>query len=206
MGWLALAIIAVAAAAGLWALGVSRTLASFAGAALMLGATGYALQGRPGAVANPVRADSQPIEVEPGLVAFRGAILGNADDAAFAESDAALRRGDPGAAVTAMLGAVQARPNDAAAWTGLASVYAIHDDGQVSPSAKFAFARAMALAPGAPGPPFFLGLAYAGAGDYQSAKGAWEVALAATPKDAPYRADIAMRVKLVDEFLAMPDR
>ena len=47
MGWLALLLIGAGSFALLVALRVDRLLWSFAGAALMLGATGYALQGSP---------------------------------------------------------------------------------------------------------------------------------------------------------------
>ncbi len=204
MGWIALAITGLAAGAALWLFGVPRALASFTGAALMLGATGYALQGRPTLPATSVVADARPIEVDPGMVDFRTAILQPANPAAFARADAALRRGEAGAAVEAMLDAVRASPRDVAAWTGLANSFAVHDTGQMSPAAKFAFARAIRLNPEAPGPYFFLGMAQAGAGDFAAARTAWSVALEATPKDAPYREDIAMRLRLVEGMLANP--
>src|SRR3546814_6776767 len=47
MGWVWLIVIGAAAAGALALLGVGRGLWSLVGAALMLGATGYALQGRP---------------------------------------------------------------------------------------------------------------------------------------------------------------
>jgi cytochrome c-type biogenesis protein CcmH/NrfG len=203
MGWLALAIIGLAAGAALWLAGVPRAVASFAAAALFLGATGYALQGKPGLAAHPVAAESEAMELEPGMLAFRQMVLRPADRAAFEAADAAIRRGDPGDAVRAMLGAVERRPRDAAAWTWLGVAYAAHDGGQLSAGAKFAFARAMKLAPAEPGPPFFLGLSAFDARDLALAKQAWEIALAATPANAPYRQDIAMRVKLVNAIEAM---
>lgn len=204
MGWFTLAILAAAAGAALWLIGVPRTLASFVAAGLMLGGAGYALQGRPMLAASPVAAQVQAIEVDPGMVQYRTAILNPENPAAFAAADAALRRGDPGAGVEAMLAAVRANPRDATAWTGLGSAYAAHDMRQMSPAAKFAFARAVALAPRTPGPYFFLGMAAAGAGDLRAAKTAWEVALTQVPRGSPLREDIAMRVRLVDTMMRDP--
>lgn len=201
MGWVALAIVAVVTGAALWLLGVPRTLASIAGAAIMLGATGYAWQGRPTLPATPVEADANPFEVAPGMVAFRTMVLRPRNAAAFAASDAALRQGDAGAAVRTMLAAIQADPGDVAAWTGLGYLYAVHDAGQLSPAANFAFARAIRLDPQAPGPPFFLGLSQFTAGDFGQARAAWSSALALTPKDAPYRADIEMRLGAAQQMV-----
>ena len=85
---------------------------------------------------------------------------------------------------------------------GFGYILSLHDHG-VSPAAKFAFRRAVTLAPRTPGPTFFLGMAYVEAGDFTAARPAWGYALAVTPKDAPYRADIADRIAAVDQFLKM---
>src|SRR3546814_7244633 len=53
MGWVWLIVIGAAAAGALALLGVGRGLWSLVGAALMLGATGYALQGRPDEPGSP---------------------------------------------------------------------------------------------------------------------------------------------------------
>jgi len=205
MGWLWLAVLAVGAGLVLWRLGVPRTLGMFVGAALMLGATGYALQGRPALPGHPKTADVEMIDVDPGLVAFRAAIMPSAasEALALATADDRLRAGDTRAAAQGLLRAVNNNPGDLALWTGLGSALAAHDDGQVSPAARFAFRRAVQLAPGEPGPPFFLGLAYVQSGDLAAAKIAWLRALALTPRDAPYRIDIAERLALIDQFQAM---
>lgn len=206
MGWLVLALAGLCAAAGLWALGLSRRLWSLAGAVLMLGATGYALQGRPALPAKPVVADAAPIEIDPGLVGFRAAILAASreDEFAFATADNRLREGDAHAAAAGLAAEVARRPGDAALWSQFGYVLALHD-GSVSPSARFAFQRALALAPRQPGPPFFLGMAYANAGEFAAARPAWIEALRLTPKTAPYRGDIAARIAAVDQFQRMAE-
>ncbi|WP_375398630.1 tetratricopeptide repeat protein [uncultured Sphingomonas sp.] len=208
MGWVALAVIGGVAFAALRLLGVPRALGWFVGAALMLGAAGYALQQRASLPGHPVGAEAEAVDVDPGLVAFRGAIMpAPAGDAeVLAAADAQLRAGQTRAAAQGVLAAIARRPGDAALWTGLGSALAAHDAGQVSPAARFAFRRAWRLAPDQPGPPFFLGLAYLQAGEMAAAKVAWLRALALTPADASYRVDIAERLVMIDEFQAMAAR
>ena len=76
MGWLWLALFGVGAMGALAALGVARGLWSFVGAALMLGAAGYAWQGSPtlpGRSPDP-RATLAPDD--PSLIALRDDMVG----------------------------------------------------------------------------------------------------------------------------------
>ena len=205
MGWVWLSVIGLGAFALLWSMGVSRALATIAAAALLVGGAGYALQQRASLPGQPVTAGAKAIDVDPGLVAFRAAILPASPEteAILAVADDRTRTGDTAAAADALLAAIARRPDDAALWTGLGSTFAAHDDGRVSPAAEFAFRRAFELAPRAPGPPFFLGVAYLQAGELASAKRAWLVALRLAPRDAPYRVEIAERLVRIDQFEAM---
>ncbi|WP_374942189.1 tetratricopeptide repeat protein [Sphingomonas sp.] len=205
MGFAALVLIAGLAAAALWLLGIAGPLWRLVGAAAMLGAAGYAWQGSPTLAGHPVAADSQRTEVDPGLVAFRAAIMpGEPGDAAvLSTADRRLQDGDAGQAARVLLAAIAERPRDAALWTALGTTLAAHDAQTLSPSARFAFARAFRLAPDSPGPPFFLGLVQVQAGEIAAARPAWQQALALTPQGAPWRADIAERLTMVDQFLAM---
>lgn len=204
MGWIALAAIGVAAFALLWLLGLPRMLWSFAGAALMLGAAGYALQARPDLKGQPVEAAKKAQPDEPMLRDLRGAMFGRFGyiDGYFFAADALTRGGDPDKAARLMLGGVRSSPQDAALWTWL-GVSLVEADGRtVSPAAGVAFRHAVALAPKHPGPAFFYGLAYVRAGQFAAALPWWKRALALTPPDASYRKDIATRVALLDQFLA----
>src|SRR3546814_5443867 len=73
---------------------------------ILLGATGYALQGRPDEPGSPAEADTQRIEIDPGIVKLRGAMMGNftAETPYLAASDAMIRSGAPDAAAAVMLG------------------------------------------------------------------------------------------------------
>jgi cytochrome c-type biogenesis protein CcmH len=201
---LVLAVIGIAVAILLRALGMARRLWTIAGAALMLGATGFAVQATRHLPGKPVTADVTPITVDPGMVAFRDAVFAPSrdDSLALASADARLQAGDAHAAADGLRREIALRPADASLWTGLGYVLALHDT-TLSPAAKFAFHRAQTLAPHTPGPAFFLGMAALEAGDVATARTAWSYALAATPPGAPYRADIVERIAALDQLQKM---
>ncbi len=205
MGWLWLGVIGGATGIALWRAGVARDLWTLAAAALMLGAAGYAWQQRATLPSHPVKADAEAIPVDPGMVAFREAIMPGApgDDLILAEADRQLRDGDTGAAARGLARAVARNPGDATLWTGLGSALVAHDSGQLSPAAGFAFRRALSLSPRAPGPSFFLGLAHVQSGNFAAAKRAWLVSLALTPPGATYRMPIAEHLAMLDQVQAM---
>lgn len=205
MGWVWLALFGVGAMALLAALGVPRALWSFVGAALMLGAAGYALQGSPTLAGKPTKARSAVPEDDRELIALRDSMLGRftLDGAYLIAADALAARGDDRAAVRALLGGIAKIPDSYALWTGLGTAYSRHDGGQVSPASRFAFDRARRLAPASPAPLFFEGLAYARSGDLAAARPFWTKALALTPPGRSYRGEIALRLALLDELSAM---
>jgi cytochrome c-type biogenesis protein CcmH/NrfG len=203
MGWTTLALLIVAAVVLLWRLGVPRDLAAFVGAALMLGAAGYALQGRPGLASASVSPVIDAREVDPAFSLLRNTMFGRftVAESYFAVGDALTRSGSPRTAVSLYIGAINAQPRNAALWTALGSAYAEHD-GTVSPAARFAFEHAMRLAPQHSGPPFFYGLALVRAGAFREGRVWWRRAYRLTPAGLSYRRDIADRLALLDQFLA----
>jgi hypothetical protein len=205
MGWVWLALLAGGAMALLAMLGVSRTLWSSVGAALMLAAAGYALQGSPTLAGKPVAARKAPPEDDRELIVLRDAMLGRftLDGAYLIAADAMTAQGDDRAAVRVLLGGIAKIPDSYALWTGLGIAYARHDGGQVSPASRFAFEQARRLAPASPAPPFFEGLAFARSGDLAAARPFWRSALALTPPNRSYRREIALRLALLDELSAM---
>ncbi|MFD1788982.1 tetratricopeptide repeat protein [Sphingomonas floccifaciens] len=206
MGWLALFALMLLAFAAMLRLGVPRTLASFLGAALMLGAAGYALQGRPGLAGAPVRTATKAVDIDPSPNELRLDMFGRYTTSAtyYTAGTAFQRMGDQRTAVNLYLGAINAQPNDAGLWTALGDAYVLHDRNTVSPPARLAFDQAIRLAPTHPGPPFFLGLAYVRAGQFREGARWWRRAYALSPEQAPYRAFIGQRLALVDMLLASP--
>ena len=204
MGWIALLLIAGTSFAALVALRVDRRLWSMVGAALMLGAAGYAWQGNPMRPGAAPRSNAALQADDPELVTLRDAMFGRftADGTYLIAADALARSGDRRSAVIALLGGINRYRSSAMLWTALGTTLAAHDRDVVSPPALFAFQQAMRLAPDHPGPRFFLGLAYIRAGEFQLARRYWAQALALTPERASYRKDIAVRLALLDRLLA----
>ena len=204
MGWVMLALIAATTAALLIVLRVPRLLWSLVGSVLMLGAAGYAWQGRPMLAGHPVAAQSVKLPVDPAYKAMRDSLFGRfgGESMYFGISDVALAGGKTEFAARVVTGGVDYAPKNPALWTELGNVIALHDNNLVSPASLFAYQQAMRVAPDHPGPPFFLGWAYVRAGEMATARPYWVRALRLTPPKAEYRGEIAKRLTLLDAFLA----
>lgn len=186
MGLLILALLVGAALGVLWLLGLRGAVFTLAAAALMLGAAGYALQGRPSLAGSPHLASKRAAPVP--LTAARKALLGqfSAADTWMTISEGYASRGQTADAVGVMNSAIRARPTDFAMWVGLGNALSDHAR-TLTPSAQFAFARAAELAPGHPAPAFFLGLAEARSGRPDQALKRWRSILAQAPAKASWR-------------------
>ena len=186
MGLLILALLVGAALGVLWLLGLRGAVFTLAAAALMLGAAGYALQGRPSLAGSPHLASKRAAPVP--LTAARKALLGqfSAADTWMTISEGYASRGQTADAVGVMNSAIRARPTDFAMWVGLGNALSDHAR-TLTPGAQFAFLRAAELAPGHPAPLFFLGLAEARSGQPEQAIKRWRIILANAPADASWR-------------------
>jgi cytochrome c-type biogenesis protein CcmH len=205
MGWIMLGAIALAALLVLTALRYPRKLWAVPATAIMLGAAGYAWQGSPGLAGHPVKPNAQKAEVDQGLIDLRDAMFGKYGTYAWSYAnmaDGMARTGNPELAVAVWQGAVRKVPEDVALWTGFGVALAEHDGNQISPAAQFAFDKAMKMAPGHPGPPFFYGLALIRASRFAEAKPWWEKAVALTPETATYHRELASRLLALDAYLA----
>lgn len=204
MGWAMLLLLAVLAGALLWLVGFPRRLWTIAATALTLGAAGYAWQGEPGLPGRNVTVEEKTGEVDPNLVAMREAMFGrfNFTWGMYAQSDAMTRGGKPGLAVQAMLNGTRMSPQDAGIWTGLGLAFVEHDGGLVSPAARLAFERGIALSPQHPGPPFFLGMALARSGQLAEARPFLAKAVELTPENIAYREVLVGQLARLDATLA----
>lgn len=207
MGWVMLALVGVAAFVLLALFGAPRNLWSFGAAALMLGATGYALQARPGLAGAPAASKDVAIDAEgvARMRELRGAMFGRFTslDTAFFPADALIRTGNPDTAARLMIGAVRQQPQNSALWTWLGMTLVEADQGTMSPAASLAFRRALALSPKHPGPFFFYGMAQARAGQAGAAVPLLQRAYQLTPEGAGYRADIARALIQIRMLAAM---
>lgn len=174
-------------------------------AALVFGIAGYALQAHPALPGAPKEAAEKVAASSAALIAERRKLSGSgniAPDQFMVIGDAMARNGAYGEAAGVMLGAVEHDPRNAEAWLGIGNALVAHAEGVLSPAAYFAYQRASEAAPDNPGPPFFLGLALAQSGRLAEARQLWAELLARSPKDAPWRADLAIRLQRLDEFMA----
>lgn len=205
MGWTMLAAVAIAAALLLWITGFPKRLWTIGATGLMLGAAGYAWQGKPMLAGAPVSAENRTGQVDPAMIALREAIFGKYGTYNYSyamAADSMVRIGRPDLAVTVWNGAVHKSPQDASLWTGLGLALAENDGNQVSPASKLAFDKALALAPQHPGPPFFLGMALIREGKFAEARPWWVKAVDLAPEKISYRDDLRVRLLLLDRYLA----
>jgi cytochrome c-type biogenesis protein CcmH len=185
MGWIVLFALVAATFGALRLMRVREGLLTAALAALMLGASGYALQGRPGLAGSPAKG-SEGSDV-PSLTEARHAFFGNfsAEESWLRMSEALARSGNTEDAVGILQNAVRRYPTDSQLWVGLGNALVDHSHG-LTPPAEFAYRRAAELAPGYPGPLFFYGLALARSGDREGAVAVWKRILATAPPNASW--------------------
>lgn len=186
MGWFILLLLFAASLTLLRWLGVRGGLLKAAAAALLLGSTGYALQGRPDLSGSPAP-ENQTRDIVP-LAEARHAFFGSFTPAEswLRMSEGFARTGNTEDAVGILQNAVGRYPGDPQLWIGLGNALVDHSRG-LTPPAEFAYRRAAELSPGYPGPPFFYGLALARSGDRQGAVEVWKRILAEAPPDASWR-------------------
>ncbi|MES2302083.1 MAG: tetratricopeptide repeat protein [Pseudomonadota bacterium] len=176
-----------------------------AGAALLVGVAGYALQGNPSMPGAPKAPVENKRAADEAMIKQRQQM---GDSFAKGQSwlilaDGLARQGQYGAAADILRKGVQQFPNDADIWVSLGNALVGHSDGLITPSAQFAFQKAATIAPDHPGPPFFMGLALAQSGRLAEARAIWAELLQRSPADAPYRADLSERIARIDSMLAM---
>lgn len=205
MTWLILLLMIALAAVLLWTLKMRGGMLSAAGAALMLGATGYALQGEPDVPAAPARGSANDGIVP--LTNARHAFFGtfSSGESWLRMSEALARAGKTEDAVNILQNAVRRHPGDAHLWIGLGNALVDHAR-TVTPAAELAYRRADQVAPGSPAGRFFYGLALARSGNPQAGVAIWRQVLATTPKDASWRPLIEQGVEALGRPGAAPQR
>ncbi len=203
MGWAIAAIMGLAMFGVLVRLGkVPRSAFELTGAALLLGLAGYAWQGEPEMTGVSVEPQEKPNSFDEESITSRDE-MGNRFGSArewLVFSDALNRQGRHGAAANYLRNGVKEHPNDPDLWVGLGNALVVHADGVITPAAQFAFQRAANISPEHPGPPFFLGLAYAQSGNVDQARAIWSELLARSPEGAPWRADLESRLAAINRM------
>lgn len=186
IGWTVLIALIALSLGALRLLGARGAALTASAAALLLGAAGYALQGRPGLPGAPAKAiDGRDYFA---LTQARHVFFGNFTPAEtwLRMSEALARDGKSEDAVGILQNAVNRYPGDPQLWIGLGNALVDHAHG-LTPPAELAYRRAQAAVPGHPAAPFFYGLARARSGDRDGALELWREILAKAPADATWR-------------------
>lgn len=185
-GWIALFVTLALALGAMRLLGLNGGTLTAAAAALMLGASGYSLQGRPGtpAMLAKGRADAKVMPLTSARHAFFGDF--GPGESWMRMSEALASTGKTEDAVGILTNATQRSPGDPQLWVGLGNALVEHA-GRITPPAEYAYRRAAEVAPGNPAGPFFYGLALARSGETQAAVAIWQSILSTAPKNASWR-------------------
>ena len=185
-GWVILAALVALGLGAFRLLGVRGPMLQLGAAALLVGAAGYAIQGRPSLDGSP-RATAALRQGLP-LTGARNAFFGEFTRTGhwLLMSDSLARKGRTGDAAGLLRSAVREHPNDPVLWVGFGNALVDHSR-MLTPAAQLAYERAMELAPGHPAAPFFFGVALARSGDRAGAIAIWRRVLAEAPADASWR-------------------
>lgn len=202
MGWVIIVALALLVGLGLWRFGgMPRAALELLASALLLGLAGYAWQGSPTLAGSPkpppADEGASAAQIEK-LPEFRMASVGGATDVLGA-ADGLIERGMASYAIGVIRAGLNRNPQSADLWVGLGNSLVVHGGGMMSPAAQLAFERAAKIAPDHPGPPFFMGLAYAQAGQLDRAAQVWRDLLARAPADAPWRAELEQRLAAIEQ-------
>lgn len=204
MIWIVIVGLAGAAfCAAAFALRLPRAGWTLFAAALVFGMAGYAAQGSPETPAAPALAVADPQGTGELLVEARRSFYGadRLPSRYVVTADAFARRGHWHDAASFLRNALNENPNDSEAWLALAISLVEVAEGQMTPAAQMAFARADArqdsVAPG-----FFYGLTLLRGGDPLAAREVWADFLARAKPDAKGRDLLAARLALLDRQIA----
>jgi len=204
MIWLWILLAAGLTAGGIFWLGrLPAAARPLAGAAIMLGLAGYALQGSPSLAGKPVVTEVEPEGFGEAITDRQQGMADRFGPAAqwIGMSDGFMRTGKTELAAQALEKGLEKYPDNVDLWVGLGNALVAHGGGVMSPAAALAFDEAAKRDPSHPAPPFFAGLAMAQTGDFKGANAVWSQLLARSPADAPWRPDLETRLAQLREAM-----
>ncbi len=172
-------------------------------AAMLVAASGYALQGRPGLPGSPAtdRPTGDKSDVPEALRKSFASSM-NSEGQWLLLADALLRSGHARSAVSILNEGSKRASFNPDIWVGLGQALFQHAGNQMNPAAQFAFEKAASLNPDLPGPAYFRGLALVEAGQLVEAEKIWTGLLQKAPKNAEWRPDLVKQIEQLNYRLS----
>lgn len=192
-GWIAMSLIAAISLATLILIGrLQRGYWQLAAAAVLLGMTGYALQGRPSVQSSPAKSLAAKEDAAVQLVEIRADMDQSFGGAKrwLVTADAFAKQGDYKLSASYIQAGLKQNPNDPDLWSALGLQLMLASNGEMSLPAQLAFDKARAIRPNYPAPYYFAGLSRLFAGNIDSAILFWEKTLTLATPNAKWKARI----------------
>jgi cytochrome c-type biogenesis protein CcmH/NrfG len=197
-GWIVLGLLSVLSLLVLtWFVRSSKGLWQIAAAAVLLGMTGYALQGRPSAPSSPAKSlaaneigATQLIDIRADMdQSFGGAKRW------LVTADSFAKQGDYASAASYIQSGLRSDPKNSDLWSALGLQLMLASEGQMSPPAQLAFDKARAIRPNHPAPYYFAGLARIISGDLNGGVFLWEKTLSLATPNAKWKVSIETQIQ-----------
>ena len=189
-GWIALGVLAALSLAALVVIGrLKKGYSQLAAAAILLGMTGYALQGRPSVKSAPAKSLAAKEDAAVQLVDMRADMDQSFGGAKrwLVTADAFAKQGDYKLSASYIQAGLKQNPNDPDLWSALGLQLMLASNGEMSLPAQLAFDKARAIRPNYPAPYYFAGLSRLFAGNIDSAILLWEKTLSLATPNAKWK-------------------
>lgn len=189
-GWVALGLLAAVSLAALVLLGrLQKGYWQVAAAAVLLGMTGYALQGRPAVLSAPSKSLAAKEDAAIQLVEMRADMDQSFGGAKrwLVTADSFAKQGDYKLSASYIQAGLKKNPEDPDLWSALGLQLMLASNGQMSLPAQLAFDKARAIRPNYPSPYYFGGLSRLFNGDIDGAILFWEKALSLATPNAKWK-------------------
>lgn len=199
-GWMILGLLAVTSLGAVILLGrLTMALWQVAAAAILLGATGYALHGRPGTASAPAKVLANEQTAALPLIQMRSDMDQSYGVAQrwLITADSFAKQGDYQLSAAYIQSGLRRHPNDPDLWSALGLQLMLASEGQMSPPAQLAFDQTRILRPSYPAPYYFGGIARLFGGDLNGAILLWERALSTASPHAKWRARLESQLQAV---------
>ena len=197
-GWVALVLLAaISLAVIIWFGRLPKGLWQVAASSILLGMTGYALQGRPATPSSPAKSLAAKEDAAVQLVEMRADMDQSFGSAKrwLVTADSFAKQGDYPLSASYIQSGLRNEPENPDLWSALGLQLMLASDGRMSPPAQLAFDKARFIRPNYPAPYYFAGLARLFGGDLDGAILLWEKTLSLATPNAKWRARLESQLQ-----------